>query len=543
MLILLGVMIAFSTKYGMVRIELQGAAAKEVDITLDGEMITFGGLDKPLKVEVGEHNLTARLGDLETVTRSFQVKKNETTMVAITFEPTPPLTSNAAVYRVTIDPSEATLTASGQGVTVAGQGANRTVTVAEPDGKTKAVLLATLDGYRTLRQQLQPVANESLDLVLHLERLPEPPKTMDPARLAANPTVVGTPTRPPASQPSPPWVPPAGAPPLAIAPFDAAKAKEHQAAWAKYLGVPVEMTNSIGIRFVLIPPGEFDMGSTEEEVAKLLEQAKAKKEPGFYIDALQSETPEHRVRIRKPFYLAASEVTQAQYERVMGSNPSTFKEDTTCPVEMVNWDEASAFCRKLGELPEERSGQRAYRLPTEAEWEYACRAGTTMRWCSGDDEASLKDVAWYNANAGGKTHPVCQKMPNAWGLYDMHGNVWEWCQDWWGWYYANSPLDDPTGPAGGSFRVYRGGCWFDGASEGRASFRHWGDPGFRYRQHGLRLARAVSLPASESTEEGRFIASVPSPPDIETNDAPPRLPAFAPVGPACRGAATGHRSV
>ena len=113
------------------------------------------------------------------------------------------------------------------------------------------------------------------------------------------------------------------------------------------------------MKFMLIPPGEFDMGSTEAEVAKLLEQAKATKQPQWDIDRLPSEAPKHRVRITKPFYLATSEVTQAQYERVMGNNPSTFKEDRDCPVEMVNWDEASAFCRKLGELSESRGGRRS----------------------------------------------------------------------------------------------------------------------------------------------------------------------------------------
>ena len=139
-------------------------------------------------------------------------------------------------------------------------------------------------------------------------------------------------------------------------------------------------------------------------------------------------------------------MTQAEYERIVGSNPSQFKDDPAHPVETVKWYEASAFGRKLGELPAEQAVHVQYRLPTEAEWEYACRAGTTTTWYSGDDEEALKVHAWFVANAGNKLHPVGQKSPNAWGLYDMHGNVIEWCQDWFGdRYYATSPVDDPTG--------------------------------------------------------------------------------------------------
>ena len=249
------------------------------------------------------------------------------------------------------------------------------------------------------------------------------------------------------------------------------------------------------MKFMLIPPGEFDMGSTEAEVAKLLEQAKATNQPSWYIDRLPAEAPKHRVRITKPFYLGLCEVTQAQYERVTGTNPSQFKDDATCPVEMVSWDEASAFCRKLGELPQEQGARAEYRLATEAEWEYACRAGTTTTWYSGDDEAGLKDIAWYNANAEGKTHPVGQKSPNAWGLYDMHGNVWEWCQDWWAdGYYATSPLDDPPGASGGSDRVDRGGSWNGHAGRCRAAYRYGCEPSYRYDDLGFRLARTVSSP-------------------------------------------------
>ena len=291
------------------------------------------------------------------------------------------------------------------------------------------------------------------------------------------------------------WNLPPGSPPPAIAPFDAVKAKSHQAAWAKHLGVPVEMTNSIGMRFVLIPPGEFDMGSTEEEVAKLLEQAKATNQPDWYIDFLPFEAPKHRVRITKPIYLGQCEVTSAEYELVVGSNPSQFKDDPTRPVEMVNWFEARGFCRKLGEQPEEQAAHAGYRLPTEAEWEHACRAGTTTTWYGADDEVVLKEQAWLGANAGRTTHPVRQKAPNFWGLYDMHGNVWEWCQDLWGdRYYATSPLDDPAGAAGGSDRVYRGGSWSSDAWGCRAAVRIRDGPSDRNLNLGFRLARTVSSP-------------------------------------------------
>jgi len=330
-------------------------------------------------------------------------------------------------------------------------------------------------GFRLARTVSLP-ANGAASPQKKVTASPQPPPTPKPST-------------PPAPKPAPPWTLPPGAPPPAIAPFDAVKAKEHQVAWAKYLGVEVESENSIGIRFALIPPGEFDMGSTEAEVAKLLEEAKATNQLSWYIERVPSEAPKHRVRITKPFYLAASEVTQAQYERVVGNNPSRFKEDANCPVEQVSWDDASAFCRKLGELPEERSGQRTYRLPTEAEWEHACRCGTITPWYSGDDEGGVKEIAWYKSNAGEKTHPVCQKTANAWGLYDMHGNVWEWCDDWWSMdYYAASPLDDPAGPGAGSTRVLRGGCWYDGAGGCRSAYRNSMPPGYSLHSVGFRVA-------------------------------------------------------
>jgi formylglycine-generating enzyme required for sulfatase activity len=265
------------------------------------------------------------------------------------------------------------------------------------------------------------------------------------------------------------WQLPPGAPPPAVAPFDEKKAKEHQQAWAKHLGVPVAMTNSIGMKLVFIPPGEFEMGSPKELIE---EELKAQGDDPWYKEHLPGEGPQHRVRITKPFYLGVYEVTQEEYQRVMGKNPSEFsatgkgkdevsgRDTKRFPLENVSWDDAVEFCRKLSERPEEKAAGRTCRLPSEAQWEYACRAGSTTRYCFGDQESGLDELAWYGVNSGGATHPVGEKKPNAWGLYDMHGNVWEWCQDWYDKdYHDNSPTDDPSGPPGGSGRVIRGGGW------------------------------------------------------------------------------------
>ncbi len=299
--------------------------------------------------------------------------------------------------------------------------------------------------------------------------------------------------RPPTAITSPAGNKPAGpTPPLAVVPFDANKAKDHQAAWARHLGVPVEMTNSIGMRFVLIPPGEFDMGSSEAEITKLEEEGKAKNLKDYYFRLLLAEAPKHRVRITRPFYLGQCEMTQAQYERAVGTNPSQFQGDPNRPVEQVNWIEAAAFCRRLAELPQEQAAGARYRLPTEAEWDYACRAGTVTAWYCGDDEAALKDHAWFSANALSMTHPVGQKASNAWGLNDMYGNVWEWCQDWWGERYdAASPVDDPAGASGGLLRSCRGGCWNNEPAEFRTSFRGRYDPAMRSDARGFRVVRSL----------------------------------------------------
>jgi formylglycine-generating enzyme required for sulfatase activity len=170
------------------------------------------------------------------------------------------------------------------------------------------------------------------------------------------------------------------------------------------------------------------------------------------------------------------EVTQAEYQAVMGNNPSNFTGDLNRPVERVSWSDAVEYCHKLTE--QERAAgritaQQAYRLPTEAEWEYAARAGTT-----GARYGELESIAWRSGNSGGETHPVSQKAANAWGLHDMMGNVWEWCSDWSGDYPTGS-LTNPTGPSSGSDRAYRGGGWYSGAMGARSAFRGGALPGGR----------------------------------------------------------------
>lgn len=210
---------------------------------------------------------------------------------------------------------------------------------------------------------------------------------------------------------------------------------------------------------------------------------------------------QHEVTISRDYYLGAYEVTQSQYQKIMGENPSHFQgakvagDSSNHPVEQVLWEEAVEFCRRLSLLPEEKAARRVYRLPTEAEWEYACRAGTETTWSFRDNEELLVDYAWYAKNSDSKTHAVGQKKPNARGLYDMHGNVWEWCRDYYGSYDINQRLD-PVGPTKGSFRVRRGGGWNFDAEFCRSAYRYGYGPPYRGSNLGFRLA--LSPAKSES---------------------------------------------
>jgi formylglycine-generating enzyme required for sulfatase activity len=284
-------------------------------------------------------------------------------------------------------------------------------------------------------------------------------------------------------------------------PYSASEAGRRQAATAAVLGQPVEWSNSVGMKFKLIPAGEFVMGSPREEVEGLVKEYPSLKE---YFEV---EQPQHRVRITRPYYLGMHEATQSEYERVMGTNPSWFArtgkgsdrvsgQDTSrFPVENVSWDDAQEFCRKLSALSAEQSAGRGYRLPTEAEWEHACRAGTATPFHFGTQlngrDANCDGSEPYGTTTKGpylqRTTRVGSYEGNVFGLYDMHGNVWEWCSDWFA-DYAPAVVDDPTGATAGSFRVYRGGGWYFGARYCRSADRHGNAPDFRFDFLGFRLA-------------------------------------------------------
>jgi formylglycine-generating enzyme required for sulfatase activity len=224
------------------------------------------------------------------------------------------------------------------------------------------------------------------------------------------------------------------------------------------------LINSIEMEFVLIPAGTFNMGAIGQEA---------------------DEMPVHQVTITHPFYLGKYEVTQEQWQTVMGDHRSFFSGAPNLPVESVWWTDVQTFIKKLNE----KEGHSLYRLPTEAEWEYAARAGSNTAYSFGDSSQQLGNYAWYKDNAGGKTHPVGQLKPNAWGIYDMHGNVWEWVHDWYG-KYSDEPAQDPRGPASGTHRMRRGCGWNNLAKACRVSNRY-SVVGFRDDFIGFRLLRAT----------------------------------------------------
>jgi formylglycine-generating enzyme required for sulfatase activity/serine/threonine protein kinase len=321
---------------------------------------------------------------------------------------------------------------------------------------------------------------------------------------------------------------PAGAPRPAIAPFDADQAQRHQSEWADYLNVPVEHTNSVGMTFRLVPPGEYRRGASAEEIASV--EVGVVNSPQWII-LIRSSGPRHKVILTRPFYLGVHEVTQEEYERVMGTNPSAHSpqgarrdrveglDTRSFPVESVSWNDAVDYCIKLS-LAEgltpcyERIGERVnwlegsgYRLPTEAEWEFACRAGTEMRYSSGETLADLRRVGWSMENSGKRSHRVGELAANPFQFYDMHGNVAEWCQDRWSATYygesAEKPAVDPLGPLPtGNPHPIRGGLFDNYATNLRSAFRDTFGPPYVNPGVGLRVVLPIGTVANAAKSAG-----------------------------------------
>ncbi len=247
---------------------------------------------------------------------------------------------------------------------------------------------------------------------------------------------------------------------------------------------PAKADAGSAIEMVLIPGGKFTMGDKDEP-----------------------DAPLHEVAV-SPFYMDKHLVTQEQYQRVIGDNPSRWKRDNN-PVEQVRWSDAVKFCNARSRLEGLEScynletwecnfDANGYRLPTEAEWECACRAGAKTAYFLGDNPSQLADYAWFEKNSGGHPQPVGQKKPNAWGLYDICGNLWQWCNDFYGVdYYGQSPQQDPRGPKEGDTRVVRGGAWKFSGDNSRCGYRYNENPGyvdvcFGYDIYGFRCVRVAS---------------------------------------------------
>jgi len=269
---------------------------------------------------------------------------------------------------------------------------------------------------------------------------------------------------------------------------------------------PASLKNSTGMEFKWIAPGKFMMGSNLET-------------PGGKVTA-----PVHEVTLTEPFYMGVYEVTQEQFEQVMGRQPTSAGGPVN-PASAVSWSEAVTFCEKLSAMPAERSAGRVYRLPTEAEWEYACRAGTTTEYCFGDDASELGEYAWFLGNSGNseidfqklgplerveavqsndnRLHPIGQKKPNAWGLHDMHGNMWEWCQDYYSKYTAeavtNPLVSEPGSGVLGSTRIVRSGGWRVYALGCSSAYRNGNMESLQGPVNGFRVVLNASA-GNESTD-------------------------------------------
>jgi formylglycine-generating enzyme required for sulfatase activity len=527
-LLLLAVIIYVVTDSGTIKIQLSDPKA-EVQVKLDGQTIEIAGLKEPLTLKAGEHGLVVTSGEFETVTQSFTVRRgdNPVLYVALERKQTAPAEVPAPVTLLRLKPVGEQTVEAGNPLTVP-------VSVENADA-WKAKLQFSLAGQAPPGARIDPHSGEfswtppadqaagqylvTISVVaeggfkdetsfsVNVRRL-TPPLRLHPIALQSveagkllSVTVIAEspgegagnlqyglgPGAPPGAVIDPAtgefsWTPSAEQAEKQYNVTASARAPDGRESHLSFTitvtrpappkkekEISFDLGNGVKLEMVLIPAGEFLMGSPDSE-------------NGRFPD----EGPQHRVRITRPFYLGKYLVTQEQWQAVMGNNPSNFKGPEN-PVEMVSWDDCQQFLAKLNAKTSEQPGK--FVLPTEAQWEYACRAGSKTRYCFGDDDSELGEYAWYHANSGGKTHPVGGKKSNAWGLYDMHGNVWEWCQDWYDeGYYAKSPTDDPAGSDGGANRVFRGGGWSDPAGDCRSAPRYRDGPGIRYGSLGFRAS-------------------------------------------------------
>ncbi len=278
-----------------------------------------------------------------------------------------------------------------------------------------------------------------------------------PIGMAAQSTITRNKPKPAVTKPKP-----AAKPKAKPKPAPRRNNTSHSGSTSSTVSLSAELNKLIN-NMVYVAGGTFTMGATSEQGS----------------DAFDNESPTHSVTLSS-YYICKYEVTQALWRAVMGNNPSNFKGDNL-PVECVSWDDCQTFINRLNSYT-----GRNFRLPTEAEWEFAARGGNYSRHYKYSGSNYISDVAWYDGNSSNRTHPVGTKQANELGLYDMSGNVWEWCSDWYG-SYSSYSQNDPTGPNSGSFRVLRGGCWFIFASHCRSSYRYYNSPGYRNINLGLRL--------------------------------------------------------
>lgn len=457
--LLAGIVVLIPTKDGTIRVEI---GDPQIEVNVKGTDIVLGKADSThdIALSPGEKTLIVKRGDFVFETDDFTLKK----------------------------------------------------------GETAAVRVQLLDGQVEVHQG---------DQLLGKEKLPLPQPPAEPAEVENA-----------AATESPPLT-------IAMAPFNATQAKRHQQAWAEHLGIPVEqaikLAEGVELPLVLIPPGEFLMGSTDEQIEAALRLARKPQESSGIVDSVRdAQRPQHRVRLTRPFLIGATEVTIGQFKAFSKATghvtlaeahraaaearrdprlPFVFRTyvDPGFPVtddhpaSQVTWEDANAFCDWLNHQAAKQLGNDltiTFRLPTEAEWEYACRAGTDTLYSFGDNARHLDQYGWYDCKG---SLPVATRRPNAFGLYDMHGNVSEWCNDWFDpiWYEV-SPTVDPVGPEIGKQRVLRGGSWWACRQVANISAMRRGLPA-RYTYNiswwGFRVAATLS-PRSVEMQSGQ----VPRPP-------------------------------